>query len=632
MPQSHRPGDEAEVDFGEVVVRLAGQDVGCYLFCLRLSFSGKAVHRVSLPGGQEAFFEGHEHAFRVLGGMPAGKIRYDNLKSAVAQVIGFSRSRVETGRWTAFRSRWGLDAFYCQPGIAGAREKGGVEGQIGWFRRNHLVPVPDVPSIQVLNAMIDQWDADDEARRVGGRARTVGEFLAIERPLLRPLPAEPFETGLWLTPRIDRFAQVMVRNNRYSVPVRLIGRRVRVLLHASDLVIYDGRTEAARHERLPGKSGARLDLDHYLEALVRKPGALPGATALEQARAAGKFTPVHDAWRAAARKAHGDAAGTRALVEVLLLHRHMDGEHVVAGLAAALRAGALTADAVALEARKAADEAAGQPARPGHHPARPAGHRVADRPPPGQAAARHPPAAVGRPLRPAAPPPPHHPGRTPAMTPKPRRGLTEQAADAAVDQACRLLRLPTVRAQFPDLAQAAAREQMSYRGYLAELLMAECDDRARRRAERRIKAAGFPRAKSLRAFDFDASPSIDPAVINTLATCDWVKKGLPLCLIGDSGTGKSHLLIALGAEAAMAGYRVRYTLAAKLVNELVEAADDRQLTKTINRYGRVDRLCVDELGYMELDRRGAELLFQVLTEREEKASVAIASNESFSPG
>lgn len=101
-------------------------------------------------------------------------------------------------------------------------------------------------------------------------------------------------------------------------------------------------------------------------------------------------------------------------------------------------------------------------------------------------------------------------------------------------------------------------------------------------------------------------------------------------LIGDSGTGKSHLLIALGSEAAMAGYRVRYVLATKLVNELVEAADDKILAKTIARYGRVDLLCIDELGYMELDRRGAELLFQVLTEREEKNSVAIASNESFS--
>jgi DNA replication protein DnaC len=215
------------------------------------------------------------------------------------------------------------------------------------------------------------------------------------------------------------------------------------------------------------------------------------------------------------------------------------------------------------------------------------------------------------------------------MSAQRHRGLTEQAADAAVDQACRLLRLPTIRSQFPEVADAAAREQMSYRGFLAELLMAECDDRARRRSERRIKAAAFPREKSLRAFDFDANPNVDPAVIHTLATCEWVKKGLPLCLIGDSGTGKSHLLIALGTEAAMAGFRVRYTLATKLVNELVEAADDMVLTKTIARYGRVDLLCIDELGYMELDRRGAELLFQVLTEREEKASVAIASNESF---
>ena len=211
-----------------------------------------------------------------------------------------------------------------------------------------------------------------------------------------------------------------------------------------------------------------------------------------------------------------------------------------------------------------------------------------------------------------------------------RRGLTEQAADAAIDSACRMLRLPTIRGHFGETADAAARQQQSYRAFLAELLLAECDDRARRRSERRIRAAAFPREKSLRAFDYDANPHVDPAVINTLATCDWVRRGQPLCLIGDSGTGKSHLLIALGTEAAMAGHRVKYVLATKLVNELVEAADEMTLTKTIARYGRVDLLCIDELGYMALYKRGAELLFQVLTEREEKASVAIASNEAFS--
>jgi DNA replication protein DnaC len=211
-----------------------------------------------------------------------------------------------------------------------------------------------------------------------------------------------------------------------------------------------------------------------------------------------------------------------------------------------------------------------------------------------------------------------------------RRGVTEQAADAAVDQACRALRLPTIRARYGEIADAAAREQLSYRGFLAELFITECEDRDRRRSDRRIKAAGFPREKWLSDFDYTANPNVSPALVNSLASCAWVRAGEPMCLIGDSGTGKSHLLIGLGAAAAMAGHRVRYTLAAKLVNELVEAADEKQLTKTIARYGRVDLLCIDELGYMELDRRGAELLFQVLTEREEKNSVAIASNESFS--
>jgi DNA replication protein DnaC len=207
---------------------------------------------------------------------------------------------------------------------------------------------------------------------------------------------------------------------------------------------------------------------------------------------------------------------------------------------------------------------------------------------------------------------------------------SEPAANAAIDTACRVLRLPTIRSQFAEIADKAEREQLTYRGFLAELFMAECEDRDRRRAERRLRAAGFPRQKWLKDFDYDANPNINPAVIGALETCDWITKGAPLCLIGDSGTGKSHLLIGLGTAAAMAGHRVRYVLASKLVNELVEAADDRQLTKTIARYGRVDLLCIDELGYMELDRRGAELLFQVLTEREETNSVAIASNETFS--
>lgn len=370
VPQTHRAGAEAEVDFGDVWINLAGESTKCYLFTFRMSYSGKAVHRVFASCGQEAFLEGHVHALSVLGGVPTGKIRYDNLRSAVARVLGLSRAREETDRWVAFRSHYGLDAFYCQPGKEGAHEKGGVEGEVGRFRRNRLVPVPEVGSLAELNAMIDGWDEQDDHRRIGSRVRTVGDDFAVERPLLRALPAEPFETARVFTPRVDRYGQVTVRMNRYSVPVRLIGHRVRVLLGASELLVFDGRLQVARHERLATRGGTRLELDHYLEALLRKPGALPGATALEQARAAGKFTPVHDAWWAAVRAARGDAAGTRALVEVLLLHRSMGHEHVVAGIAAALTVGALTPEAVAVEARKAAqaDTVPDSAAIEDHHP------------------------------------------------------------------------------------------------------------------------------------------------------------------------------------------------------------------------------------------------------------------------
>lgn len=135
------------------------------------------------------------------------------------------------------------------------------------------------------------------------------------------------------------------------------------------------------------------------------------------------------------------------------------------------------------------------------------------------------------------------------MTLSRRRGLTGQAADAAIDSACRLLRLPSIRNEFPDLADRTVKGQMTCRGFLAEPLMTECDDRARRRSERRIKTAGFPGEKPLRTFDFDVNPSIGPAVIHTLASCEWIKKGQPFCLIGASGTGKSHMPIALGTEA-----------------------------------------------------------------------------------
>jgi transposase len=355
VPQEHAPGAEAEVDFGELWVLLNGVKTKCHMFVFRLSHSGKAIHRIYPTQAQEAFLEGHIEAFNEIGGVPVRHIRYDNLTSAVTAVVfGQGRQRQENERWVLFRSHYGFDAFYCQPGIAGAHEKGGVEGEVGWFRRNRLSPMPVVESLDELNDRIRVWEAQDERRRINDRIHTIGQDFETEQPFLAPLPAEEFDPGLVLTPRVDRSSMITVRMVKYSVPARLIGRKVRVSLRASEVVVFDGRAVVARHQRVAARSGQSVQLDHYLEVLKTKPGALPGSTALARARESGAFTSAHEAFWAASRRVNGDSAGTRELIDVLLLHRSMDSGDIQAGITAALGVGAVSADVVAVEARREA--------------------------------------------------------------------------------------------------------------------------------------------------------------------------------------------------------------------------------------------------------------------------------------
>jgi hypothetical protein len=227
-----------------------------------------------------------------------------------------------------------------------------VEGEIGRFRRRHLVPVPEVNSLTELNDLIAAADWIDDARHLSGRQFDIGTEFASERTVLGQLPLDGFETGLILHPRVDRHSRITVRSCRYSVPVRFVGRRVRVLLRASEVIVFDRRAEVTRHHRSTIKDSQTLVLDHYLEVLAIKPGALPGATALAQARRCGVFTAEHEAFWSAARTAHGDSAGTRELIDVLLLHRYTRHADVVAGLAAAVSVGATNADVVAVEGRR----------------------------------------------------------------------------------------------------------------------------------------------------------------------------------------------------------------------------------------------------------------------------------------
>jgi DNA replication protein DnaC len=208
--------------------------------------------------------------------------------------------------------------------------------------------------------------------------------------------------------------------------------------------------------------------------------------------------------------------------------------------------------------------------------------------------------------------------------------VTDAAAQAAIGAAARELRLPTVRAEAARLADIAARQRHTHPAYLAEVLSAELDDRSSRRRARRIADAKFPRLKRLADFNADVVPSISPAELARLASGAYIDAGEPVVLLGDSGTGKTHLLIALGLAACEQGRRVRYITTAQLVNELAEAAGQRQLSRLVGRYGRLDLLLLDELGYVHVDPRGAELLFQIITEREERASIGIATNLPFS--
>jgi DNA replication protein DnaC len=208
--------------------------------------------------------------------------------------------------------------------------------------------------------------------------------------------------------------------------------------------------------------------------------------------------------------------------------------------------------------------------------------------------------------------------------------MSDTAAQAAIVAASRELQLPTVRAEAARLAEIGIRERQSYLVFLAEVLATEVDERAERRRTRRVAEAKFPRLKRLSEFNLDAVPTIAPTQLAALASGAYLDAGEPIVLLGDSGTGKTHLLIALGVLACEQGRRVRYITTAQLVNELVEAADDRQLSRIVARYGRLDLLLLDELGYVQVDPRGAELLFQIITEREERASIAIATNLPFS--
>lgn len=342
VPQTYVPGQQAQVDWYEAVVEMAGRERKVQIFSMRSMYSGAAFHRAYPGATQQAFFEAHELAFAYFQGVFA-ELRFDNLSSAVRRVLR-GHLREETTRFIAFRSHWHFDASFCTP--ARGNEKGGVEGEVGYFRRNHLVPVPKVADFDDLNARLLAACHSDLSRVPAGRAKTIGELLVEERPALRPLASEGFQIAEECFPVVDFKGCVRVRTNFYSTPLRP-GTRAHVRVFPTSVEIWGEGGLVARHPRCYDRHQHVLDLEHYLDVLARKPGALAGAEALRQWRERGRWPECYDRLLRAFTDRLGRSDGARAMVDLLARGKTVGYERLTEAIEQALAFGCTDPSAVA---------------------------------------------------------------------------------------------------------------------------------------------------------------------------------------------------------------------------------------------------------------------------------------------
>jgi hypothetical protein len=314
VPQSYQLGQEGQVDWYEAWAELSGVPVLLQVFSMRSMASGAAFHRAYHRATQQAFLEAHEHAFQYFQGV-FSFLRYDNLKAAVKKILRGYR-REETARFIAFRSHWRFRSEFCTP--YEAHEKGGIEGEAGYFRRNHWVPLPRARDLEDLNAQLRAACRADERRKIAGQSQPVGALVSEEQAHLLPLAEHGFELAEFSFPRVDGLGCVRVRTNLYSAPVE-VGRTVEVRLYPTCVEIWNESRCLARHERCYERHQQVLDLEHYLDVLERKPGALVGSKPLLAWRQRGLWPESYDRLLAELIGRHGKQSGTRQMIQVLSL-------------------------------------------------------------------------------------------------------------------------------------------------------------------------------------------------------------------------------------------------------------------------------------------------------------------------
>jgi transposase len=341
VPQSYEWGVEAQVDWYEASADLAGERTKLQVFSMRSMASGAAFHCAYTHATQQAFLEAHELAFAFFSGV-FRRLRYDNLTSAVKKILRGYR-REETARFIALRSHWRFDSEFCTP--AEGHEKGGVEGEAGYFRRNHWVPVPQAGDLAELNRQLLQGCRDDEQRWITGREQSIGAAVLIEREHLLPLLEEGLDLAQTSFPEVNGMGCVRVLTNAYSVPLKA-GTQVQAKVYASNVELWHGGQCVGRHERCYERHKQVLDLEHYLDVLSRKPGALAGSRPLEQQRQAGLWPACFDEIWQALMARHGKQTGTRHMIDLLKLAREFGRERLRKAIETALETGCTDTAAV----------------------------------------------------------------------------------------------------------------------------------------------------------------------------------------------------------------------------------------------------------------------------------------------
>lgn len=279
IPLSFDPGEAVQVDWGMAKVYIRGIKQNIHLFCMRLCFSCDIFVMAFTRENEESFLEGHRAGFEYFGGVPVKEI-FDNARLAVKEGWGTHVTK-EQQRFKALKAHYAFAIEYCNPGEG--HEKGLVEGLVGYIRRNVLVPVPRVDSIEELNQTLLERCIKYRLHTIRGRSQTVGEAYETDRAHLIPLPLYPFDTACQVTARVNEFGLVRFDGSQYSVPLRLVGKDVTVKGYGTTVRIYYRNEEVATYPRSYIANTVQYQLSHYIDLLEKRPRAVLNARPVKEA-------------------------------------------------------------------------------------------------------------------------------------------------------------------------------------------------------------------------------------------------------------------------------------------------------------------------------------------------------------